>query len=392
MAKVQLLRGSQNKIKKSQYNDGNIYLAKDKYKLFMDYENFRNELNNGILLEVPLTIPAQSKEVELNLLEYLTDGSINLQDSNLIIQIQPKNNSIEYIQYKIYCDEISSSHSLHFIADNKPEEVEYKGDITIFIYDAALQSRRIDVSNLEVITALASNWNNENEMYNNTISDAALSSNAISLIAQQNDTSDYYAIKDVEITSTGALVLNATYQPLEDIALYIYQLDSSITGVQQTIYANNWQDNEQQILMPTINENSIVLIQFIDNIEEQTLITTIKPENGYIAIMSEHTPEKDIQINVIDLTDKVELYEKTLSAINWSTDYDTHPQQSLSLDRPLQCGTDGNLVPIIFCNDYHELFNNIYGITINADKDVLTAHSKYMIKQDLPITIVDFII
>lgn len=393
MAKITLLRGKDTAIKAQDYTDGQLFLSKDRYKLYADYGEFRNELNCGICLQdISIQFEEDSNSA---LIKLQIDEPIDFSQSNFIFQIYGKD--LCYLVDKVYCDSIQYKDSQNYLSF-KREAIElfsFAYTVDIFIYDAVLNTRKNIIPDQNTYIAKANSWTGENGQYSTTAEGGALGTNQISLVSQANTTSNYYAVNDATIDNNGALILNATYKPIEDIWMYVQQLPTDFTGVELTIPATNWAEDPsgggaQQIDCNGLTEDSIILVQFLNNKEEQALIQSITPTNNGIAIIAKYLTQKDITINVIDLTDKVKIQEITIPKGEWSVDNTTHLQAAVRLINSLVCGSEGDLVPIISCIENDAEFNNIYGITINEAKDVLTAHSYYPIKNDIIISIVDF--
>lgn len=398
MAKVTLIRGQNNTIKTQNYKDGAIYLAKDKYKLYADYNNYRNELNNGICLSnITISFAKESVESIVEIKDDLIDP-MDLSQPNFIVQICGKD--LIYFADGVYCDSIEFDENTQInklIFKRKEKLPNFIYSANIFIYDAVLNTHKIETTHTEEESYLvsASNWTLNNGQYSTTVNDVTLNQNQVSLITQANDTSDYYAIDNATINDSGALVLNATYQPIEDIQLYIQQLPEEITSTKIVISAQALEENELNdytIQCDGITEDSMLLVQFLDNTKEQEAIQQIRPSDNSIIVTASYQPTQDITINVIDLKDKIKTYEKIIEPEDWTAQYNDHWYASIKLDSSLMCGIDGNLIPIISCKYNNTDFNNIYGIVINEKKDILTAHSHNKAINPITISIIDFIV
>ena len=136
MAKIMLVRGKDALIKNAEYVDGSIYLSKDKYKLYADYDDYRNELNNGIVfMGIGFEFPEGQTICKVTL---PIPEDIELQKDNMIIQVQ--GTTPDYIAQRAYCAEASGK-TLTLSRSNP--STPYQDFINVFIYDAASGGHRI---------------------------------------------------------------------------------------------------------------------------------------------------------------------------------------------------------------------------------------------------------
>ena len=154
-----------------------------------------------------------------------------------------------------------------------------------------------------------------------------------------------------------------------------------------TLFTSEWQDDNKQIIeLADVNTNSILLIQFSENIDIATTIT-----DGAIIFETEFKPTTDISVDIIDLKTITETIEQELISENWVEDSEFGYKASYTLAEPLQCGASGDVTPLITCNNDTGGFAYISKIIISEDKQTLIIYASNKLEHNITIQIIDFI-
>ena len=108
MIQVAFARGNDNKIHSAAYEDGKIYISKDKFKIYTDYNNKRAELNPGIVAEFTLDWGDNIKTLNYTFTNIDLDLSL---ETNIVFVMGIEDN---YFNEEVVCSKAVNNNTLTF--------------------------------------------------------------------------------------------------------------------------------------------------------------------------------------------------------------------------------------------------------------------------------------
>lgn len=385
MAQIKMARGTEDTILNTPADNGKIYISTNTHRLFTDLADKRIEINPGIVVKGQVNFGQDSADSNLEI-----KTNIDITKDTVFTMISGQDAT--YFTDQVYCTAktyVDGTATFTFKRSNTNSSYIYP--VQIFIYNGALTSERsIETDEQTVYSISPYSWNsNEDGTYSTTLT--GISSDKTVLISSNDGNSAYYNLTGAE-SIDGGLVINSNYIPSSAVDIYVQYLPDTTSINQIQFYLG-----DGVIPIDGLSSDSVVMIQCISNEKAFQNIKQINIIDGGLEVIIPDTLidspmlEELIEINIIDLTNSVNIEELTLTVGGWTEVADTgyyYATQTLNVE--LECGDTGNNVPIIFCNENEAGFAAITDITIAEDKKSITCIASYVPNNNIGLTILDY--
>lgn len=400
MAEVKLARGTDRVIRKGTGLaggvNGKIYVSTDRYKIYTDVSDTqRVELNQGIALNTMVTFVENASTTVVDLKDEI--GALNLQDPNFVIMVY--GNQQDYYDLGVSCTNAEEQKLTFTIGTPVAGPVSFS--VSIFIYDGVAGLRNFKVAQRDespTINIDPSGWEATEEGYSYKINNPELTENSLVMFGS-TDADGGFAYVTSANTTNGALIVNASAKPVEDVGIYIQQLPEGSKQVIANIEPTQSLETQEGYVVnyPVEGlEENIVLIQCISGLDQYYQINNIDTTNSTLNLYSADPLEESLELQIILIpNDALVTTEVTLNAAEWTTvatDSEYYFQVK-TLDTPLQCGgenKDYSSIPVITCIENERGYAAITKIEISEDRTKLNCVANLPITQDIVIEIVDF--
>lgn len=367
MAQIKLARGSYANINNKAPEDGTLYIAKDKAKIYTDIGEKRLEINAGIMITGSLKFDPDRTETALTISDNTILQTIDFTKNNLLII--PFSSDNNYYDNQIYCS-AANSNGVYFQRPDSKLEVTID-QVQVFIYDAATERGFIPIpvvpeepTEKDYAYAVmskevaASAWTNKETVVTETA---------------QDDTAATFVTANIDLEAAevgeGTVTLTAKSQPTTTVTVNIQQLNTPIETVDIA--------SGSQTATIEHKNNDYILVVDTGNIETITTGDT----NTVIKLKEVATTKTSINYVVID-------GDKTQKVIGTITAGTTAGEgKSVALSIPLVCAFGST--PLIYCESNETEFNKIDNINIEANGTTATLTAN--VTNDIKIGFIDFI-
>lgn len=375
MIQVAFARGNDNKIHSATYEDGKIYISKDKFKIYTDYNNKRAELNPGVVANFTLDWGNNITTLDYTFTKIDLDLSL---ESNIVFVMGIDDN---YFNEEVVCIKAVNNNTLTF---ERTGTGQVKTSGKIFAYAAANNTRAFEiisddenvVTDTEVIEA--SNW---------TLNNEGNYESQININISDEDTilasSEHNSITNIE-SKENYILITSTQEPTNIVNIDLTVLPKNAIKPTKVLYTDKWENNTQEIAFDDINSESMLLI----NYSVETNISVVI-ENNKIIFKTDITPNENIEVNVIILDSIATNRSATLSADNWEVETGIGYKNTMT-NMNLVCGPNGETAPLINCLNNANGYNYINNVLISSDKQTLIFYASEKPATDIEIQIIDF--